>query len=171
MDFTITTERLLMRNFTTSDAVFIVELLNSKGWIKNIGDRNIKTPEEAANYIESVLIKMMTEFGFGLMCVTLKDTQQPIGMCGILKRDTLDFPDIGFAFLDVFTKKGYALEAALGCENHFHKQFNFKTLQAITLPSNTPSIALLQKLEMQFERYITSPTTQEELMLFTKHYN
>ena len=99
MEAILQTERLLLREFTEDDAAFIVELLNSPGWIQYIGDRNIKTEEQAREYLNNGPLKSYRQNGFGLYMVEKKDDHTPIGMCGIIKRDTLNNPDIGFAFL------------------------------------------------------------------------
>ena len=120
------TERLLLREFSTEDASFIIELLNSPGWIKYIGDRNVKTPEQASEYLLNGPIKSYAVNGYGLWLVEKKDDQAKIGMCGIIRRETLKDPDIGFAFLPEFSGKGYAYEIAKACLDHAKKYFGHK---------------------------------------------
>src|SRR5688572_21540231 len=112
MNYFLETQRLGLREFTRDDAVFIVELLNTPGWLQFIGDRNVKTKEQAIIYLENGPLKSYKENGFGSWMVELKEDKTPIGMCGILRRESLENPDIGFAFLPEYTGKGYAFEIA-----------------------------------------------------------
>jgi [ribosomal protein S5]-alanine N-acetyltransferase len=106
------TERLLIRKLTFDDSSFIVKLLNSPGWLRYIGDRGVKTEEDAKVYLQNGPLLSYEENGFGLYLVGLLETGEPIGMCGILKRDSLVHPDLGYSLLPEFTGKGYAYEAA-----------------------------------------------------------
>lgn len=167
----IDTSRLHIRPFELADAGFIIDLLNSEGWLKYIGDRKINSIDAAENYLRNVPIKMATENGFGLMCVVLKETNVPIGMCGILKRDTLNFPDIGFAFLDEFGGKGYAYEAANACIIDFETRFQPSEIQAITVEYNHKSRQLLEKLGFKMDSKIRMQDDPEELLLYIKNYS
>lgn len=160
------TERLVLRQFELTDAKFIVELVNSPGWLEFIGDRNIRTEEAAINYLQNGPIKSYRDNGFGLCMVELKD-RTPIGMCGILRRDTLENPDIGFSFLPEFTGSGYAFEIASATINYAKDNLNLKTILAITVPTNRRSIRLLEKLGLKFIKTICTPVDNEELMLFS----
>lgn len=163
------TERLRLREFNTADATFIIQLLNSEGWLKFIGDRQIKTIEQAQNYLISGPMKSYSVNGFGLSMVELKNTHIPIGMCGLIKRDNLLYPDIGFAFLEEFMGKGYAFEVAEETINFAKKNLNKETIKAITLPTNVRSISLLKKLGMTFEKNFSFDGLTEELMLFSNY--
>src|SRR5688572_4300133 len=110
MAYVLETARLRLREFTLEDTPFIIALLNSPGWLQFIGDRNVRTPEQARGYLEHGPFKSYRENGYGLCLVEQKESGNPVGMCGVLKRDTLDSPDIGFAFLPGFQGQGYALE-------------------------------------------------------------
>jgi RimJ/RimL family protein N-acetyltransferase len=112
MKYILETERTRLREFRLDDTAFIIELLNSPGWIKFIGQRNVKTDEQAADYLRNVPLKSYRAHGFGLWLVEQKDDRKAIGMCGIIKRDQLENPDIGFAFLPDYAGKGYAFETA-----------------------------------------------------------
>src|ERR1700694_1684577 len=105
------TERLRLREFAAGDAQFIVELLNSPGWLEFIGDRHIRTEEQAREYLVQGPVKSYQENGFGLSLVETKDGV-PVGMCGLIKRPALEHADIGFAFLPQFMGRGYAFEIA-----------------------------------------------------------
>jgi RimJ/RimL family protein N-acetyltransferase len=92
------TERIVVRQFELSDAPFIVRLLNDDLFIRYIGDKNIRTQEDAINYLKTGPMASYKKHGFGLNLVCLKETHTPIGMCGLLKRDELESPDLGYAF-------------------------------------------------------------------------
>ena len=161
------TERLTLREFTTDDTAFIIELVNSPGWLEFIGDRNIKTTEQAIAYLENGPIKSYRDNGYGLSLVETKDNKIPIGMCGIIKRDTLDDPDIGFAFLPEFTGKGYAFEIAAATLAHASQQLKLPVICAITVANNVNSIKLLKKIGLKFSKKINFPPSNEELLLYS----
>ncbi|MEZ0538054.1 GNAT family N-acetyltransferase [Fibrella arboris] len=166
MTYILETERLALRQLTLSDAPFIIELVNSPGWLKNIGDRHIHAKEQAESYLLNGPLASYEAYGFGLYLVELKAGQTPVGMCGFLKRTYLDHPDIGFAFLPAFMGKGYAFEAASGLMSFASTTLNLPVVAAIVLPTNSPSKKLLEKLGMTFKGLLISPDTQEELLLF-----
>ena len=99
------TERAILREITKDDAEFILDLLNQPSFIKYIGDRNVRTLEQARDYIESRFTESYRKFGFGMWAVELKETSQPIGLCGFVKRGGLPEADIGFAFLPQFERR------------------------------------------------------------------
>jgi RimJ/RimL family protein N-acetyltransferase len=146
MNTPIETERLLLKELDGEDFPFIIALLNSPGWLKYIGDRGVKTKDEAMGYLKNGPLKSYEENGFGLYKVMLKDIGTPIGLCGLLKRDSLEHPDLGFAFLAEYMGKGYAFEAAKKVLEFSRESLNITIFQAITLPDNVSSIRLLQKL-------------------------
>jgi RimJ/RimL family protein N-acetyltransferase len=161
------TERLILREFNIHDSKFIIELLNSPGWLKFIGDRNIKTEEDARVYLQNGPLKSYEINGYGLSLVVLKGTQTPIGMCGIINRSDLDHPDIGFAFLPEFTGKGYAYEIANATMIHAKDVLKIPTILGITVAYNKSSIALLNKIGLKFKHTFFMPDDKEELMLFS----
>lgn len=167
MGIVFETERLNIRPFTLQDAAFIIELVNSEGWLKYIGDRNIKTTADAEAYLSNGPVKSYAQHNFGLWMVELKHTHTPIGMCGLIKRDTLPNPDIGFAFLPAFEKQGYAFEAAQATMQYATGILKLATVLAITLPENNSSIKLLNKIGLQFIEHINMPGDDETLMLFS----
>lgn len=160
----IETNRLLLRQFNEQDTAFIVELLNSPGWLEFIGDRNIKTENDARNYLVNGPMKSYTENGFGLSMVELKETATPIGMCGLIKRTTLEHVDIGFAFLPGYAGQGYAYEIASATLDYAFKTIGLDKVLAITVVNNEPSIRLLKKIGLRFEKMVQFEN--EELMLF-----
>lgn len=160
------TENLIIRKLHIEDAAFIFELVNMPSWLQHIGDRGVKTLRDAEQYIINGPMASYKKFGFGLYLVALKDTQEPVGMCGLLKRDTLDDPDIGFAFLQKFTRKGYAFESATGVLAYGKSVLGLNRILAITTKDNTSSIKLLGRLGFEFEKHIMINT--EELNLFRR---
>lgn len=159
------TPRLIIREFTNADGEFIIELLNTASWLKYIGDRKVKNIEDAQAYLSKGPMKGYKEYGFGLNCVVLKEGNLPIGMCGLIKRETLQDVDIGFAFLPQYEGKGYARESTMAVLDQA-KQLELKRLVAITLPDNERSIRLLESVNMHFEKMIQFPDEKEKLMLF-----
>lgn len=166
LNYILETRRLRLRQFTLNDTKFIIELLNSPEWIEFIGDRNVKTEAQAIEYLQNGPLKSYSKNGYGLSMVETKDGQA-IGMCGIIKRDTLDNPDIGFAFLREFTSNGYAYEIASATLSHAINDWKISKVSAITLPHNARSIKLLEKLGMRLIKSFISEKG-EELLLFEK---
>ncbi len=163
------TERLLLRQFTTNDADFIIELLNDPSFIQNIGNRNVYTVEDAQKYILNGPVTSYDKNGFGLCRVILKETGESIGMCGLIKRDQLDDVDLGYAFLPQFWGKGYALEAAKVTLEHGWQTVGLKRIVAITDPANTPSNRVLEKLGFAFERIVKIAADDIDLNLYAIH--
>jgi RimJ/RimL family protein N-acetyltransferase len=167
MEYILGTERLNLREFTTGDAKFIIELVNTPGWLEFIGDRNIKTEEQAIHYLENGPLKSYGLNGFGLSMVELKNEKIPVGMCGIIRRDNLEGPDIGFAFLPEFTGKGYAYEIADATMAFAKDKLKLPIIFAITVPQNKTSIKLLEKIGMKFIKPFCFPDKDEELLLYS----
>ena len=163
----IESERLFLRPLTLDDSEFILELLNTEGFIKYIGDRNVKTIAQANEYLLNGPLKSYDTNGFGLSLVELKTDRTPVGMCGLLKRDYLDHPDIGFAFLPNYTGKGYAYEIAKEIIHHGLQKLHMENILAIVLPENSSSVKLLEKLGFRYEKNFISPDTNEELCLYS----
>ncbi|MEO6490711.1 MAG: GNAT family N-acetyltransferase [Ferruginibacter sp.] len=162
------TEKLICREFELSDAPFILILLNDPGWIRFIGDRNIRSTEDASNYLQNGPMKSYTENGFGLWMVEIKVTLTPIGMCGLIKRKGLENVDIGFALIPEFAGKGYAYEIAIATMNFAKNILHIDKVVAITSAENLPSIRLLNKIGMSLEKIITLPGEEVELLLFSE---
>ena len=159
------TERLALRQFTAEDAAFIVELVNEPSFIQNIGDRGVRSLEDAIRYLEAGPIPSYERNGFGLYLVQLKESGESIGMCGLIKREALEDVDIGYAFLPKFWSKGYAVEAALAVKEQA-RRLRLKRLVAIVDPDNTGSIRVLEKVGLTFERMIQLSADDIELKLF-----
>ena len=146
------TERLILRELTFDDAPFILTLLNDPSFLRYINDKNVRNLEDARQYMLNGPMASYARNGFGLYLVELKDTSVPIGLCGLLKREELPDPDIGFAFLPDYWGKGFALEAARVVMNDARERVGRKRVLAIVMPDNDASIKLLEKLGMTFER-------------------
>ena len=159
------TERLTLRQFSAEDAAFILELVNEPSFIQNIGDRGVRTLSDAVRYIEAGPVTSYARNGFGLYLVTLKESGESIGMCGLIKRDALDDVDIGYAFLPRFWSKGYAVEAALAVKEQ-GRNLGLTRLVAITDPANAGSIRVLEKIGFTFEKMIRLSADDIELKLF-----
>ncbi|MBC5993177.1 GNAT family N-acetyltransferase [Pontibacter cellulosilyticus] len=166
MSHILETERLRLREFTLQDTAFVLELLNSPGWLQFIGDRNVKTEAQAKSYLENGPLESYRVNGFGLWLVEKKDNSQPMGMCGILKRNTLKNPDIGFAFLPGFDGKGYAYESATATMAYANNQLKLPKIAAITIADNERSIRLLEKIGMAYTGTVRLADDQDELLLY-----
>jgi len=139
------TERLILREFTTADAPFVLRLLNEPSFVHNIGDRGVRTAEEAVRYLNDGPIASYARHGHGLYLVALKPGLQPIGMCGLLKRDKIRDVDLGYAFLPEFWSNGYARESAAAVLG-IARRLRLTAVAAFVSPGNAPSIRLLDKL-------------------------
>ena len=160
------TERLILRQLTTDDAEFILGLLNEPSFIQNIGDRKVRTVEDAYTYILNGPVKSYAKNGFGLYLVLLKETNEPIGMSGLIRREGLDDVDIGYALLPAFWAKGYAVESARALKEYARNQIGLSRLVAIVDPANEASIRVLQKIGLKFEKMIRLSPDDIELKLF-----
>jgi [ribosomal protein S5]-alanine N-acetyltransferase len=150
------TERLILREIETQDAAFLFELLNSPKFLKYIGDRGVRTVEDAAEFIESRYRESYRQNGFGLYVVERSEGES-VGICGFVKRGYLDHPDIGFAFLPEYEAKGYGFESAQAALEFGFSELGFDLVYAITSPDNTASEKLLAKLGFRLEHPITTP--------------
>lgn len=158
---TINTTWLFIEPLSEKDASFIFELLNTDGWIKYIGNRNINSRTDAITYIQ----KINENPDITYWTVTLKETRAPIGLITLIKRDYLNFNDIGFAFLPAFSQKGYAYEAAKAVLHNLAEHRMIENILAITLPENKSSIKLIEKLGLKFEKTIEHDN--EKLQLYS----
>ena len=160
------TERLTLRNASLDDAEFILRLLNEPSFLRFIGDRGVRSVDAAERYITDRLIESYIRNGFGLWIVERKALPGPIGICGLVKRDALPDADIGFAFLPEFWSAGYAYESALGVRDYAFGSLGLPRLLAIVNPDNGPSIRLVEKLGLQFERTIELSTKEPPVRVF-----
>ncbi|MCB0349374.1 MAG: GNAT family N-acetyltransferase [Bdellovibrionales bacterium] len=161
------TKRLRLLPLVESDAEFIVELLNSDGFLKNIGDRKVRSLEDAKNYITKGPRLSYSSNGYGLYRVDIKETQEKIGICGLVKRDVFDHADIGFAFLPRYFRKGYALESAKGVLDYAKNTLKMPKVLGITKYHNQASIGVLEKLGLSYEGPFRLTPEEEEGKLFS----
>ena len=145
------TPRLTLRRLQFDDAAFLVDLLNQPSFIENIGDRGVRSIEDAHRYLREGPMAMYDTFGFGLWHAALKDGAS-VGMCGLLKRDNLPDADVGYAFLPQFWGQGFAYEAAAATLSHGARKFGLTRVLGVVSEGNSGSIRVLEKLGMSFER-------------------
>jgi RimJ/RimL family protein N-acetyltransferase len=162
----VETARLSLRRLTPEDAPFILRVLNEPSFIENIGDRGIRTIDDARTYLLDGPMASYELNGFGLYLVELRATGTPMGICGLLKRPQLDDVDIGFSLVPEFWSQGYALEAAQGMMRFARTSLGLQRIVAITSLHNDRSGRLLSKLGFTFERNIRMASDAEELKLF-----
>ena len=164
----VVTERLILRQLVLDDAAFILELVNDPDWLRYIGDRGVHDLESACGYIQKGPMDMYARYGFGLWLVELKGEGTPIGLCGLIKRDTLPEVDLGFAFLARYRGRGYAREAAEAALAHGKNAHGLQRILAITSPDNARSIALLEKLGFVYERNLLLAGGTDEVKVFAR---
>ena len=160
------TERLVLRKLSSDDAEFILGLLNQPSFIKNIGDKGVRTNADAVRYIQNGPVASYERFGFGLYLVELKGSDTPIGICGLLQRESLPDVDVGFAFLPKFWSKGYAVESTSGVMDYGRNVLGIGRIVAITAPDNYGSIKVLEKIGLKFDRMIRLAEGESEVKLF-----
>ena len=162
----IETPRLLLRHLELHDAEFILELVNDPDWLRYIGDKKVKTVAEAHHYIARGPRALYERLGFGLYLVELRSTGEALGICGLIKRDTLDDVDIGFAFLARHGSRGYAREAAAATLDHGRRVLGLGRIVAITVPDNASSIHLLEKIGLRRMREMRLAGADHDVLLF-----
>jgi RimJ/RimL family protein N-acetyltransferase len=164
------TERLSLRKLTVDDAEFILALLNEPSFLRYIGDKKVRNLDDARQYILNGPVASYERHGFGLNCVELRESHTPIGMCGLLKREELPDPDIGFALLPDFWNKGFAFEASEAVLRDARESLNLHRILAITSLDNDASISLLERLGFRFEKIVQLSPNGEQLRLFIRDF-
>ena len=160
------TVRLQLRRISLDDAAFLLDLLNQPSFLRHIGDKGVRTEADARRYIQDGPGASYERFGFGLYLVQIKDGGEPIGICGLLKREWLEDVDLGFALQPRFWGEGYAFEAASAVLAYAREQLGLRRIVAVTSLDNEPSIQLLAKLAFRFERIARVTEEGPELRLF-----
>lgn len=153
-EFCIETRRLRLRWLEAADADFIYRLVNDPCWLEYIGDKQVYDRDGARRYIDDGPREMYRRFGFGLNRVALRENDTPIGISGLLQRESLPGPDLGFAFLPRFRGHGYALEAAMAVLEHAFEVLDFRHICAIVSAGNDASVRLLEKLGFGYQRQV-----------------
>lgn len=163
---TLQTERLEIRPFVEDDAAFIVELVNDPGWLRFIGDKNVRSLDDARRYLREGPIAMVDRHGHGLACVERRSDGVAIGMCGLIRRATLDDVDLGFAFLPAARGQGYAREAAAAALAFGFDALRLPRIVAITDLDNLASARVLEAVGLRFERVLEAEGEKQALRLF-----
>jgi ribosomal-protein-alanine N-acetyltransferase len=165
--FIVETSRLKLRHVVTHDAAFILALLNDSSFLQYVGDKQVRNLESAINYILEGPVASYQAYGFGLYLVELIDTGEPIGICGVIKRDFLDHADLGFALMPEYRGNGYAFESARATVDFARDELRLAHIVAFTAPGNVRSINLLAKLGMSFDKLIDLPGTNKQVNLYS----
>ena len=160
------TKRLVLRRMSVADAEFILALVNEPAFIRNIGDKGVRSLDDARAYILNGPMSSYAKHGYGLYRVDLKENGEPIGICGLLKRDTLDDVDIGLALLEKFRGRGFATESAAAVMEYGRRALRLERIVAITSPDNDASIRVLGKIGLRFDKMIRMPGSSEDTRLF-----
>lgn len=160
------TERLLIRPVSVDDADIIFRLYNMPNFIKFIGNKNINSLSDAENYIISKFLPQIEKLGFGNYILVLKEGDQKIGSVGIFQREGLDVADIGFYVLEKYEGKGLMFEAAQKVRSIVMENFGLNKISAITSKDNFSSQKLIERLGLKFQKYVTLPNEDEELMYY-----
>jgi [ribosomal protein S5]-alanine N-acetyltransferase len=166
VDKVLETDRLSLRRLSVEDNAFVLELVNDPLWLRFIGDRGVRTLDDARDYVLKGPVAMYERVGFGLYLVERKSDGVPLGICGLIKRDALEDVDLGFAFLPEFRAHGYAYESAAAVLAYGRHAFGLNRIVAITSPDNEQSARLLEKLGFTFEKMIQLPNDSEAVKLF-----
>lgn len=161
------TERLVLREVEDEDAPFILELLNSPGFLENIGDRGVRDLDQAKAFIEERLRGSYRDHGFGMWVTVQKSDHSPVGIAGLVRREGLDVPDVGYAFVQRVWGRGYAQEAAAAVLAHARGSLGIPKLAAITSPENFASMAVLRKIGFSYHGMVELPGIERESTYFT----
>ncbi len=161
----MTTERLTLRWFTEDDAALMLAVWNDPGFVRCVGDRGIRTLDEARNALASGIMAMYRDHGYGPYRVATKDDGELMGICGLFLRDYLDDPDIGFALLPGFCRRGYASEAALAVLDEA-RTMGLDRVTAIVSPENVASIGLIEKLGLSLAERMRPPGEEHDVLLY-----
>ncbi len=162
----VETKRLALRRLSEDDAPFILRLVNEPSFLRYIGDKGVRTLDDARHYLRTGPLDSYERFGFGLLLVARKEDGAPIGICGLLKRDSLEDVDIGFAYLPEFWSKGYAVEAASTVMDYGLRTLGLSRIVAVTNPDNAGSIRVLEKLGLQFGKMVRLGPEEQEIRMY-----
>ncbi|MEM1154533.1 MAG: GNAT family N-acetyltransferase [Pseudomonadota bacterium] len=157
---------LKLREAAESDTDFILKLINQPAWKKYISNHSIRTPDQAREYIETKLIAMYRHFGFGLWVVESAQENLPVGLCGLVKRESLEHIDLGFGFLPRYWGQGFAYEASVLCLQYAFESLKTEKVLAITVPANDRSVKLLESLGFDYKEDYSHPGDDEVLALY-----
>lgn len=165
--YIVRTERLTLRHLDFDDAPFIIELLNQPSFLRYIGDKKVRNVADAHRYLQTGPLASYEKYGYGLYWVGDRETGMPVGICGLIKRDSLEDADIGFAFLPEHCGKGYAPESGRAVLEHGKQAFGLERVVAIVQPDNQASIRVLGKLGFRYEKMISLDEKPVTLQYFS----
>jgi RimJ/RimL family protein N-acetyltransferase len=166
MDIKLRTERLQLRWLTLDDAELMLAVWNDPAFVRFVGDRGIRTVDEARMTMEEGTMKLYSDHGYGPFRMALADSDEPIGICGLFRREGLDDPDIGFATLPEFCGRGFAFEAACAVIDHARDELGLLRLIAIVSPENEASVGLIRKLGLRFERMYRMAGDDDDIAIY-----
>jgi RimJ/RimL family protein N-acetyltransferase len=161
------TERLLLARLSYDHCEFIFELVNEPSFKRYIGDKDVQSLEDAQRYLREGPIGSYERFGYGLFLVNVKETGLPAGICGLVKREEFDDPDLGFAFLERYRRNGYASESARAVLEYGFDDLGLDRIIAMADPENAPSVRLLENLGFTYERKVRMPEDDHDINLFS----
>jgi RimJ/RimL family protein N-acetyltransferase len=167
----IVTERLELRWFATADAALMLGVWNDPAFMRYVGDRGIRTLPEAEAALEAGILAMYREKGYGPYRVAIRERDEPIGICGLFKRDYLDDPDIGFGLLPEYCRSGYAYEASRAVLDDARDGLGLSRVTAIVSPENVASIGLIEKLGMHRVELLRPPGEDKEVLLYAVEFD
>lgn len=167
----VETRRLILRPFTVDDAAFMTRQLTDPSFVTHVGDRGVRTHSDAVAYIQERILPSYDRHGFGMLLVTLRDDGAPIGIAGLLKRESLDDVDLGYAILPEYRGKGYAVEAARGVMDHAAHDLGLLRLVAIVAAGNDASRAVLLSLGMCEEGRFHLASPGEQVLVYGRTIN
>ncbi|MDJ0904707.1 MAG: GNAT family N-acetyltransferase [Woeseiaceae bacterium] len=165
------TERLTLHEMTPADAGLMLAIWNDPAFVRHVGDRGIRTLDEAQDAMSKGILRLYEEYGYGPYRVVLKDSGDAIGICGLFRRDGIDIPDIGYATLPDYCGRGYAFEAASAVIEYSRSVLGIGRLIAIISPDNAASIGLIGKLGFEFERMHRMPDDDHDVSIYGKPLN
>jgi len=167
-EWRLETARLHLRHVSLDDADLLLAVWNDPAFVRNVGDRGVRSIEEAQEAMKTGALKLYADYGYGPYAMVRNSDGARMGICGLFKRDNLDSPDIGFGVLPDYCGKGYAGEASFAVLAHARDDLKLKELTAIVSPDNSPSIGLIEKLGLAFVKMITMPGEDKEICLYSK---
>lgn len=166
MNDRIETERLSLRWLTLDDADFMLRIWNDPAFVRFVGDRGLRTTEDARQALEEGVLQTYADFGYGAYIVSLKENDALIGTCGLYRRKEFNDPDIGFALLPDFCGRGLAYEAAVAVRDFARNNLGLRRISAIVSPENAPSIGLIEKLGLSFENNVRLNGDDEDVSIY-----
>lgn len=165
-DGSLETQRLVLRRITLDDADLMLAIWNDPAFVRHVGDRGVRTLEQARHAITTGPLQLYEKYGYGPYAMVQRSDGARTGICGLFRRDFLDHPDIGFAVLPDYRDRGFAVEACVAVIAHARDDLGLEAITAIVSPGNAPSIALIEKLGLSFSGMITMPGDEDEICLY-----